>query len=67
MLYAPLFYQVVMLETQFESAVSVLPASVSIIVFSILSTIAVEVFRRDYLVVVCNWIFSATGVGLWAL
>lgn len=67
MLYAPLFYQVVMLETQFESAVSVLPASVSIVVFSILSAIAVEVFRRYRLVVVCNWIFSATGVGLWAL
>ncbi|CAO1601817.1 hypothetical protein XANCAGTX0491_005454 [Xanthoria calcicola] len=67
MLYAPLFYQVVMLETRFESAVSVLPASISIVVFSILSAIAVEVLRRYRLVVVCNWIFSATGVGLWAL
>ncbi|KAL8653175.1 MAG: hypothetical protein Q9210_002248 [Variospora velana] len=66
-LYGPLFYQVVMLETQFKSAVSVLPASVSIVVFSILSAIAVEVLRRYRLVVICNWIFSATGVGLWAL
>ncbi|KAL9019702.1 MAG: hypothetical protein Q9185_003040 [Variospora sp. 1 TL-2023] len=67
MLYAPLFYQVVSLETQFKSAVSVLPASVSIVVFSILSAIAVEVLRRYRLVVICNWIFSATGIGLWAL
>ncbi|KAI4118676.1 MAG: hypothetical protein LQ345_001331 [Seirophora villosa] len=67
MLYAPLFYQAVMLETQIKSAVSVLPASFSIVVFSILSAIAVEVLRRYRLVVICNWIFSATGVGLWAL
>ena len=67
MLYAPLFYQAVMLETQFKSAVSVLPASVSIIVFSVLSAIAVEVFRRYRAVVVCNWVFSATGLGVWAL
>ena len=67
MLYAPLFYQVVKLETPFKSAVSVLPASVSIVVFSILSAIAIEVLRRYRWVVISNWVFSALGVGLWAL
>lgn len=67
MLYAPLFYQVVMLETPLKSAVSVLPASVSIVVFSILSAITIEVVRRYRWVVICSWVFSALGVGLWAL
>ncbi|KAF7513293.1 hypothetical protein GJ744_009714 [Endocarpon pusillum] len=64
MLYAPLFFQAVMLQAPFKSAISVLPASVSIIVFSIFSAIAVEVLRRYRWVVISSWVFSAVGIGI---
>lgn len=67
MLYAPLFFQAVMLEAPLKSALSVLPASVSIIVFSVFSAIAVELLRRYRWVVISNWVFSTVGIGMWSL
>ncbi|KAF1961550.1 MFS general substrate transporter [Byssothecium circinans] len=67
MLFTPLFFQAVKLEPPFTSAVSVLPASASIIGFSIISAVAIEVIRKYRWIVISNWVFSAVGVGLWAL
>ncbi|KAL8747867.1 MAG: hypothetical protein Q9190_000315 [Brigantiaea leucoxantha] len=67
LLYAPLFYQAVLLETPFKSAVSLLPAGISIVGFSIFSAVAVEIIRRYRWVIIFNWLIAACGVGLWAL
>lgn len=67
MLYAPLFFQAVMLETPFRSAVSVLPASACIVGFSILGVVTVEIVRRYRWIVIMNGLLMSSGVGLWAL
>lgn len=67
LLYLPLFFQAVILETPFRSAVSVLPASACIIGFSILGVLAVEIVRRYRWGVIANGLLMTSGVGLWAL
>ncbi|KAL9132082.1 MAG: hypothetical protein Q9217_000118 [Psora testacea] len=67
LLYVPLFFQAVLLETPFRSAISALPAGISIVGFSIVSAIAVEMIRRYRWMVVSNWFLAACGIGLWAL
>lgn len=66
-LYLPLFFQAVMLETPFRSAVSVLPTSACTIGFSIVGVLAVEVVRRYRWGVIANSLLMTSGVGLWAL
>ena len=65
--YLPLFFQAVMLETPFRSAVSVLPTSACIIGFSIVGVLAVEVVRCYRWGVIANGLLMTLGVGLWAL
>ncbi|KAF2651815.1 MFS general substrate transporter [Lophiostoma macrostomum CBS 122681] len=67
MLFTPLFFQSVNSEAPFPSAISVLPASASIIGFSIISAVVIEVVRKYRWIIISNWVFSAAGVGLWAL
>ncbi|KAL8927688.1 MAG: hypothetical protein Q9172_001248 [Xanthocarpia lactea] len=67
LIYAPLFFQAVLLETPIQSAVSILPAGVTIVGFSVLAAIAVGVIRRYRWVIISSWILAACGVGLWAL
>lgn len=67
LLYTPLFFQAVMLETPFRSAVSVLPTSACTVAFSIFGVIGVEVVRRYRWGVITNWLLMTLGVGLWAL
>ncbi len=67
MLYAPLFFQAVMLETPFRSAVSVLPTSACIVGFSIFGVVMVEIVRRYWWGVIVNGLLMTLGVGLWAL
>ncbi len=67
MLYAPLFFQAVMLETPFRSAVSVLPTSACIVAFSIFGVVMVEIVRRYRWGVIVNGLLMTLGVGLWAL
>lgn len=67
MLYTPLFFQAVMLETPFRSAVSVLPTSACTVGFSILGVITVEIVRRYRWGVIANQLLMTLGVGLWAL
>lgn len=66
MIYAPLFFQAVMLETPFRSAVSVLPTSACIFGFSIIGVVTVEIVRR-YLGSHSECIIMTLGVGSWAL
>ena len=67
LLYLPLFFQAVMMETPFRSAISVLPAGACIIGFSILGVLAVEVIRRYRWGVIVSGLLMTSGVGLWAL
>lgn len=67
LLYTPLFFQAVMLETPFKSAVSVLPSSTCIVAFSIFGVISVEVLRQYRWGVIANGLLMTLGVGLWAL
>lgn len=67
LLYAPLFFQAVMLESPFRSAVSVLPSSACVVAFSVIGVIAVEIVRRYRWGVIANSLMMTVGVGLWAL
>ena len=67
LLYAPLFFQAVRLETPFKSAISILPAGCSIVGFSVISAIFVEVVHAYRWLIIFNWILATGGVGLWAL
>ena len=67
LLYAPLFFQAVLLETPLQSAIHVLPAGVTIVGFSVISAVFVQVIRGYWWVIVTNWVLAACGVGLWAL
>ena len=67
LLYTPLFFQAVTLETPFRSAVSVLPTSACVVGFSIFGVIGVEILRRYRWLIIANSFFMTAGVGLWAL
>ena len=67
MLYAPLFFQAVMLETPFRSGVSVLPTSACTVAFSVIGVITVEIMRRYRWGVIASSLCMTLGVGLWAL
>lgn len=65
--YGPLFFQAVLLQTPFKSAISTLPGSVSVIGFSVISAMVVETIRRYRWMIIAGWVVGACGVGLWAL
>ena len=67
MVYVPLFFQAVLLETPFRSAVSVLPTSACTVGFSIIGVLAVEFLRRYRWGVIASSLLMTLGVGLWAL
>ena len=67
LVYVPLFFQAVTLETPFRSAVSVLPTSTCIVAFSIIGVLIVEKVRRYRWGVIANNFLVTLGVGLWSL
>ena len=67
LLYTPLFFQAVMLETPFKSAISVMPTSACTIGFSVIEVIGVEIVRRYRWGIIVNGLLMTLGVGLWAL
>lgn len=67
LLYAPLFFQAVCLERPLQSAVTLLPLSITIVAFSIISAVAIEYIRRYRWEIWLSWILMACGVGLWDL
>lgn len=65
--YLPLFFQAVVLQTPLQSALSLLPLSVTTVVFSALSAIAVERFRKYTWNIWLGWILLVLGVGFLSL
>jgi len=66
-LYTPLFFQAVYLESPLKSAVSILPLSCTSVGFSVVAAVVVEVVRKYRLGILAGWIFTAVGAGLLAL
>lgn len=67
MQYMPLFFQAVMLETPFRSAVSTLPSCACVVAFSMIGVIVVELVRRYRWGVIASALLITVGVGLLAL
>ena len=67
LLYLPLFFQSVFLETPLRSAVSILPLCCILIFFSFVIGIVVDHFRRYIWQLWFAWITTAVGTGLFAL
>ncbi|XXH00077.1 hypothetical protein Hte_006419 [Hypoxylon texense] len=63
--YLPLFFQAVYLQTPLESAVSMLPACVVSVAFSVFAPICVEYTRRYTLPLHAGWIILTLFAGLW--
>ncbi|KAL7629713.1 hypothetical protein AAE478_001236 [Parahypoxylon ruwenzoriense] len=66
-LYTPLFFQAVYLDSPLRSAIIVLPLCCVSIVFGILSAVAVEVIRKYRMLILVSWIFTAVGAGVFTL
>lgn len=67
LLYLPLFFQSVFLESPLQSAVSILPLCCILIAFSILTGFALDHMRRYLWILWASWITMAVGTGLSAL
>jgi hypothetical protein len=67
LLYLPLFFQSVLLETQLRSSVSILPLCCILIAFSFVTGILVDHMRRYLWQLWAAWITTAVGTGLFAL
>ena len=65
--YLPLFYQAVELETAIGSAVSLLPAVITSVVFAAISMMMVSVVGGYIWIIRFAWIISMLGTGLLAL
>ncbi|KAK0633848.1 major facilitator superfamily domain-containing protein [Immersiella caudata] len=67
LLYLPLFFQAVLLESALQSAVSLLPLSIITVVMSVLSAVSVEFFRQYRWNIWVGWVVLSIGLGLLAL
>lgn len=67
LLYFPLFFQAVFLQTPLKSAISILPACCLSVGLSIISPIAVEITRRYRAQLWIGWVLMALFLGLWCL
>ncbi|ROW07725.1 hypothetical protein VMCG_03614 [Cytospora schulzeri] len=67
LLYLPLFFQAVFLETGLQSAVSILPFCTLVMVCTGVSAWVVDFFRHYRWVMWTGWVLLAVGTGLFAL
>ncbi|VUC23264.1 unnamed protein product [Clonostachys rosea] len=67
LLYLPLFFQSVFLQTPLDSAVSILPMCCVLIAFSFISGFAIEHLRRYLWLLWASWVVMTVGTGLYAL
>ena len=67
LLYLPLFFQAVLLESPLQSAVSLLPLSIITVAVSVLSAVSVELFRRYRWNIWVGWGMLSVGLGLLSL
>ncbi|KAI1171314.1 MFS general substrate transporter [Nemania sp. FL0916] len=66
LLYLPLFFQAVYLQTPLESAVSILPACIVSVAFSVFAPVCVEFTRRYTHLLHSGWIILTLFTGLWS-
>ncbi|KAK5655829.1 hypothetical protein OQA88_5368 [Cercophora sp. LCS_1] len=67
LLYLPLLFQAVWLETPLQSAVSLLPLSIITVAISVVSAVSVEFTRRYRWNIWSGWVFLVVGLGLLSL
>lgn len=67
LLYFPLFFQAVFLQTPLKSAISMLPACCLSVGLSIISPIAVEATRRYRVQLWIGWVLLTLFLGLWCI
>jgi hypothetical protein len=67
LLYLPLFFQSVFLQTPLDSAVSILPMCCVLIAFSFISGFAIDHMRRYLWLLWASWVVMTVGTGLYAL
>ncbi|KAG6354965.1 hypothetical protein INS49_004046 [Diaporthe citri] len=67
LLYLPLFFQVVFLQTPLKSAISILPACCLGVGLSIISPIAVGITRRYRVQLWIGWFLMTLFLGLWCV
>lgn len=65
--YLPLFFQAVFLEAPLQAGVSTLPVAISVVAFSILAPVTVEITRRYQLLLWVGWICTTVAMGTWYL
>lgn len=65
--YLPLFFQAVFLEAPLKAGISTLPVASSVVAFSILAPITVEVTRRYRLLIWVGWVCTTVAMGTWCL
>lgn len=66
-MYTPLFFQAVYLDSPLQSAVICLPLCCISAGFGLFSAIAVEIIRKYRLLIWTSWILTAVGVGIFSL
>ncbi|KAI1758850.1 MFS general substrate transporter [Hypoxylon sp. FL1150] len=67
LLYLPLFFQAVYLQTPLDSAVSILPACIVSVAFSVFAPICVEYTRRYTILLHTGWVILTLFAGLWCI
>ncbi|KAI1382725.1 MFS general substrate transporter [Hypoxylon trugodes] len=67
LLYLPLFFQAVYLQTPLESAIFMLPACVTTVAFSFFAPVCVEFTRRYTLLLHIGWVILTLFTGLWCI
>ncbi|KAI0844326.1 MFS general substrate transporter [Daldinia vernicosa] len=66
-MYTPLFFQAVYMDSPLQSAVICLPLCCISAGFGLFSAIAVEIIRKYRLLIWTSWILTAVGVGIFSL
>ncbi|KAF1970326.1 MFS general substrate transporter [Bimuria novae-zelandiae CBS 107.79] len=67
LLYLPLYFQAVFSQTPLQSAVSLLPICVFVVVLSGVAMLAIEHTRKYQWLIWAGWVFLAVGMGLTSL
>ncbi|KAI0145338.1 MFS general substrate transporter [Xylariaceae sp. FL1272] len=67
LLYVPLFFQAVFLQTPLDAAQSTLPLAVLTVAFSVVAPVIIEITRCYRYLLLTGWAFTAVFLGVWSL
>lgn len=67
LLYLPLFFQAVLLESPLEAAKSTLPVCALVVAFSFFAPVIIELTRRYSILLWVGWVFTTISLGVWYL